>query len=96
MAPKGPLGELQENAKRHIGEKEAKVTNNKLKSNGETIYATYNEKCKENFGRSLSDILVLVPEAGLQKKLSPAEKKKNEKRSAKETKKLCGEQNVSK
>jgi len=42
---------------------------------GQVIYSTYNEKCKENFGRSLSDILLLVPEAGLEKKLSPVEKR---------------------
>ena len=64
------------NAKRQIGQKDPKVTNKKLKTVGEVIYATYNNKCKENFGKSLSDILILVPEAGLQKKLSPTEKKK--------------------
>ena len=76
-AKNGPLCELQVNAKRHIGQKDPKVTNKKLKTVGEAIYATYNSKCKENFGKSLSDILLLVPEAGLQKKLSPTEKKKN-------------------
>ena len=75
-AKNGPLCELQMNAKRQIGQKDPKVTNKKLKTVGEAIYATYNNKCKENFGKSLSDILILVPEAGLQKKLSPTEKKK--------------------
>lgn len=76
VAKSGPLCELQVNAKKQIGQKNQKVTNKKLKTVKEAIYATYNSKCKENFGKSLSDILLLVPEAGLQKKLSPTEKKK--------------------
>ena len=66
--------------------REPEVTKRKLKSIGEAIYATYNEKCQENFQKSLSDILVLVPEAVLQKKSSPAEEKKirrNEQRQSK-------------
>ena len=74
-ARKGPLTELNTNVKRQC-QREPKVTKRKLKSIGEAIYATYNEKCQENFQKSLSDILVLVPEAGLQKKPSPAEKKR--------------------
>ena len=64
-----------------------KVTRRKLKSIGEAIYATYNEKCQENFQKSPSDILVLVPEAGLQKKPSPTEKKKMKRNERRQTKK---------
>ena len=74
IATKGPLGELQVNTKRHVGQIDPKATNKKLRTVGEAIFVTYNEKFK--FGKSLSDILVLVPEADLQKKLSPVEKKK--------------------
>jgi len=54
----------------------SKITNKQLKVLGQVIYSTYDEKCKENFGKSLTDILLLVPEAGLEKKLSPVEKRK--------------------
>ncbi|RMX37045.1 hypothetical protein pdam_00022122, partial [Pocillopora damicornis] len=84
-ARKGPLTELNTNVKRQR-QREPKVTKRKLKSIGEAIYATYNEKCQENFQKSLSDILVLVPEAVLQKKSSPTEEKKirrNEQRQSK-------------
>ena len=78
VATKGPLGDLQANAKRKIGQEDPHImiTNKKLKSVGKAIFAAYNETCKENFGKSLSDILVLVPEAGLEKRLSPVEKRK--------------------
>jgi len=53
-------------------QKGSKITNKQLKVLGQVIYSTYDEKCKENFGKSLTDILLLVPEAGLEKKLSLA------------------------
>lgn len=85
---KGPLSDLKANAKRQAtcSHKDPKITNKKLKLVGQAIYDTYNEKCKENFDKSLSDILVLVPEAGLQKKLSPAEKQKMKRDQQRETK----------
>ena len=46
----------------------------------------YDEKCKENFGKPLSEILVLVPEAGLEKKLSPVEKRKLKRNQQRQTK----------
>ena len=76
---KGPLSEIQRDANKHTAQhtvqKGSKTTNKQLKVLGQVIYSTY-EKCKENFGKSLSDILLLVPEAGLEKKLSPVEKRK--------------------
>ena len=85
-ARKGPLTELNTNVKRQR-QKEPKITKRILKSIWEAIYATYNEKCKENFKKSLSDILVLFPKHGLQKKSSPAEKtKKKEEKLAKANK----------
>ena len=63
-ARRGPLTELNANAKRQCL-KEPKITKRILKSIEEAIFATYYEKCKENFQKSLSDILVLVPEGGL-------------------------------
>ena len=77
---KGPLTEIQADAKKHTpqhtAQKGPKVTNKQLKMVGQVIYSMYDEKCKENFGKSLSDILILVPEAGLERKLSPVEKRK--------------------
>ena len=77
---KSPLNEIQRDASKqtaqHTVQKGPKITNKQLKVLGQVIYSTYDDKCKENFGKSLSDILVLVPEAGLEKKLSPVEKRK--------------------
>ena len=77
---KGPLNEIQRDANKHTAQhtvlKGSKITNKQLKVLGQVIYSTYDDKCKENFGKSLSDIPVLVPEAGLEKKLSPVEKRK--------------------
>lgn len=77
---KGFLNEIQQDVNKHTAQhtvqKGSKITNKELKVLGQVIYSTYNEKCKENFGRSLSDILLPVPEAGLEKKLSPVEKRK--------------------
>ena len=71
----GPLSEIGNEAKKMCHGR-GKATSKRLKEVGQTIYSTFNERCKENFGKSLSDILVLVPEAGLQRKMSPVEKKK--------------------
>ena len=57
---KGPLNEIQRNANKHTTQhrvqKGSKITNKQLK----VFYFTYDDKCKENFGKSLSEILVLV------------------------------------
>ena len=77
---KGPLNEIQRDANKQTAQhtvlKGSNITTKQLKVLGQVIYSTYDDKCKENFGKSLSDILVLVPEAGLEKKLSPVEKRK--------------------
>ena len=82
-AKQSPLSEIQRDVERHTGQpailtspKRAKITNKQLKIVGEAIYSTYDERCKDNFGKPVSEILVLVPEAGLQKKLSPTKEKK--------------------
>lgn len=74
----GPLSELRNEAKKLTSRHGPKSTNKRLKEVGQAIYSTYDDRCKENFGKSFSEILILVPEAGLQKKLSPAEKKKSQ------------------
>ena len=77
-AKEGPLSEIQGDAKRDTTlsktRKGFKVNNKQFKMVGQAIYSSYDEKCKENFGKSLSEILILVPEAGLERKLSPVEK----------------------
>ena len=78
---KGPLSELQTDSSKHTGQKIVpegllKTSNKQLKTVGQAIYSTYGKKCKENLGKSLSDILILVPETGLERKLSPVEKRK--------------------
>ena len=74
---KGPLSEIQRDSEKDTTLSETtrtkgfKVNNKQLKMVGQAIYFSYDEKCKENFGKSLSEILILVPEAGLERKLSP-------------------------
>jgi len=51
------------------------MTKKSLKEVGQNIYSAFDERCKENYGKSFADIIILVPEAGLQKKQSPEEKK---------------------
>ena len=69
-AKKGPLSEIQGDVKRHTAQpviltspEGTKITNEQLKMVGQATYSTHDEKCKENFGKPLSEILVLVPEA---------------------------------
>ena len=71
----GPLSEIRREAKK-LTRQGPKITNKRLKEIGQAIYSTFDERCKENFKKSFSEILALVPEAGLQKKLTPAEQKK--------------------
>ena len=70
---RGPLSEIKEDTKHHtariVVQNGLKMNNHHLKTIGQTIYFTCNEKCKENLGKSLRDVLILVPEAGLERKL---------------------------
>lgn len=47
-----------------------------LKEIGQKIYSEYNKECEAKLGKSFCDILTLVPDAGVIKKPSPAERKK--------------------
>ena len=92
-ANRGPLNEIQGNVRKLTARpallkspKGTKLTNKHLKNVGQIIYSMYDEKCKENFGKPLSEILVLVPEAGLEKKLSPVEKRKLKRNQQRQTK----------
>ncbi|MCV6615707.1 MAG: hypothetical protein OIF35_12100 [Cellvibrionaceae bacterium] len=40
------------------------------------IFSTYEKTCKENLGKSFSEVLLAVPKLNLQKKQSPNERKK--------------------
>ena len=40
------------------------------------IFSTYEKTCKENLGKSFSEVLLAVPQLNLQKKQSPNERKK--------------------
>ena len=71
----GPLSEIGIEAKK-LTNSGPKATNKRLREVGQAIYSTFDDRCKENFGKSFSEILVLVPEAGLQKKLTAVDKKK--------------------
>ena len=72
----GPLSEIGIEAKK-LTNSGPKATNKRLREVGQAIYSTFDDRCKENFGKSFSEILVLVPEAGLQKKLTAVDKKIN-------------------
>lgn len=53
-----------------------RITKKQLKEVGQDLYSKINETCKENYNSTLSHILTLVPEAGLELKKSPEDKKK--------------------
>lgn len=73
---KGPFSDISSNANKHTQLSEGfKATKRQLKTVGQAIYSAYNDKYKENYGKTMSEILVLVPEAGLNMKRSPLEKK---------------------
>lgn len=85
----GPLSNITTDANKHTLLPEGSIiraTKKQLKSVGQEIYSTYDEKCKKNFGKTLSEILVLVPEAGLERKLSPVEKRKQKRNKLRHTK----------
>ena len=42
------------------------------------IFSTYEKTCKENRGKSFSEVLLAVPQLNLQKKQSPNERKKKQ------------------
>jgi len=67
-------GNANKHTAQHIVQKCSKITNKQLKVLGQIIYSTYDEKCKGNFGKSLTDILVLVPDPTIEKKLCPVER----------------------
>jgi len=78
---RGPLHEIEGDTKRHTDQaailtspKGIKLTSKHLKTVAQVISSTYDEKCKENFGKPFSEILVFIPEEWLEKKLSPVEK----------------------
>jgi len=74
---RGPLQEINKQVSSTIKKTATpKITKKKLKDIGQDIYSTINEQCKENYNRTLSQILTLVPEAGLEIKKSPEEKKR--------------------
>lgn len=63
-----------------------KLTKRDLKEAGSQIFSEIDEKCKENYGTSITNILVMVPEAGLAKKQSPEEKRKLKRVNQRQTK----------
>ena len=92
-AKRGPLHEIEGDAERHTAQpavltppKGLKLTNKHLKTVAQVIYSAYDKKCKENFGKPFSEILVLVPEAHLEKKLSSVEKRKLKRNQQRQTK----------
>ena len=65
------LSEVQGDAKKDTTLKKGpKVYNKQLKMFEQAIYS----RCKESLGESLNEILILVPEASLSRKLSSVEK----------------------
>lgn len=56
--------------------KSPKMSNKSLRDVGKDIYSVVDERCKENYGKAFSDIGLLVPDAKLQKRFSPGEKRK--------------------
>ena len=85
-AKSGPLNDMAKHVNKLLPEN-SNAGKKQLKSVGQAIYSTYNDKCKKNFGKTLGEILVLVPEAGLQIKPSPEEKKREKRNQLRQWKK---------
>ena len=64
-----------------------KPSQSEVKTIGTTIYKEFDNTCKERLGKSFSEVLTPVPEAGLQHKMTPAERKKKKSKSKKKIQK---------
>lgn len=73
---RGPLHELNTSISSMKKPQVPRITKKQLKEVGQDLYSKINETCKENYNSTLSHILTLVPEAGLELKKSPEDKKK--------------------
>lgn len=73
--PKGSFTEITNRSANHVPKK-ALATKGEGKAVGEMIFSTYEKTCKEDLGKSFSEVLLAVPQLNLQKKQSPNERKK--------------------
>lgn len=71
-----PFTELQNQAKKLTSTNSVNPSQKEIKTDGTAIYNEFNDVCNNRFGKYFGDVLTMVPEASLQKKLSPAEAKK--------------------
>lgn len=72
--PKGPFTDINIRSAKHVPKK-AQPTKGELKAVGEMIFSTYDKTCKENLGKSLSEVLLAVPQLNIQEKQSANERK---------------------
>lgn len=71
--PEGPFTEIRNRSENHVPKK-VQPTKGELKAVGEMIFSTYDQKCKENLGKSFSEMLLAVPQLNMQEKQSAYER----------------------
>ena len=69
--------EVKSREKELSGKKIFKPTQKEVKNVESVIYKEFDSVCKERLGKSFGEVMSMVPEAGLTKKVSPVEAKKN-------------------
>ena len=72
--PMGPLADIKNRSANYVPKK-AQATKGELKAVGQMIFTAYDQTCKENLGKSFSEVLLAVPQLNIQKKQSPNERK---------------------
>ena len=70
----GPLADIKNRSANYVPKK-AQATKGELKAVGQMIFTAYDQTCKENLGKSFSEVLLAVPQLNIQKKQSPNERK---------------------
>lgn len=75
VSKRKPFTELRQQAK-EMTVKIPKPSQKEIRNIGTAIYNEFNTVCNNQLGKSFGEVLSMVPEATLQKKPSPAEKKK--------------------
>ena len=68
--------DVKSQAKELSGKKIFKPTQKEGKNVGSVIYKEFDSECKEQLGKSFREVMSMVSEAGLTKKVSPVKAKK--------------------
>ena len=82
---KSPFCDLTKKAQNTVPKK-AEPNKGELKQIANLIYTEYDKVCKENLGKSFTDVLVTLPQANLQVRESPNERRKKQRQRQRDVK----------